>query len=110
MANLINCYHYVNPENLHNFNCKNIIPGDLIFKVIEDFNEFDELTFDFIEFIWIVDLKKNMHKIGKCYICEYFHLRENHLRIFLGRHWEKYKKRYDELGCEFNYQSSEYCF
>jgi len=107
MANLINCYYYVNPEDLHNFNYKNIIPGDLIIKVIEDF---DEISFDFIEFIWIVDLHKNMHKIEKCYICEYFHLRENHLKIFLGRHWEKYKKRYDELGYVFNYQSSEYCF
>jgi len=107
MANLINYYYYVKPKDLRNFNCKNIIPGDLIYKVIEDF---DEISFEFIEFIWIVDLKKNMHKIEKCYICEYFHLRESHLKIFLGKHWEKYKNKYIEHGCDFNYQSSEYCF
>ena len=107
MANLINCYYYKNPDHIHKFNSINLIPGDLVIKL---YIEENIICNDTMEEIWVVDLSKNMHKIEKCHICEYFHLEENHLKIFLGRHWEKYKKRYYDLGCAFNYQSSKYCF
>lgn len=107
MANLINCYYYQNVDHFHKFNNINLIPGDLVIKLRI---EAKIICNDTIEEIWIVDLRKNMHKIEKCHICEYFHLGESHLKIFLGRHWEKYKKRYFELGCAFNHKSSKKCF
>jgi hypothetical protein len=106
MANLINCYYYQNPEHIHKFNNRNVIPGDLVIKL---YIEAEIISHDTIEEIWIVDLEKNMHKLDKCENCYYFHITENEFNNYLGRHWKKYKKRYFDLGCAFSYDSRNNC-
>ena len=69
MANLINCYYYQNPDHIHKFNNINLIPGDLVIKL---YIEAKIISNDTMEKIWIVDLRKNMHKIEKCHICRIF--------------------------------------
>lgn len=93
MANLITAYYTKN--NITNGN--KFLPGDVIVRERKyNYCLFGEVS-DVL--LYIVDLKKEINYVtSMSEKSNRFHVSNEILKSLLGRHWEKYKIRYYNLG------------
>ena len=99
MANLITAYYTKN--NITNGN--KFLPGDVIVREKKsNYCLFGENSY---VLLYIVDLKKEINYVT--YMSEEsnrFHVSDEILKSLLGRHWEKYKIRYFNLGLPIEFK------
>lgn len=89
MANLIKAYFTRRgiPRN------KDFIPGDVI--VFERTNKRFLFEDEIFEELYIFDLNKKVRFISrKCQETNKFKIKDESLKMYLGKHWEKYKISY----------------